>query len=155
MRAWFICLILLFSANLVGLGLIYTKLSALPKLLPIQELNLALKNQSEISTQLASLQNSWAKSNKVDLPNSVLGMSDLLPDKTTNQNITSNHFITTKPDTNPVYVYKEQAEFSQTMGSLIAGYRYPYFGKVGDWYLIGLSDGLTGWVKADTVIETP
>ena len=52
-------------------------------------------------------------------------------------------------------VYKEQADFSSTIGQLIPGQKYPYDVKLNGWYQVNLSDGnKSGWVKAEQVEES-
>lgn len=154
MRLWRACLILLLLANTAGLALIYKKIDDLSKLFPFALLQDSIQVQSEISTQLSSIQSLLSQKSSPDSPTTVLGISELLPDKSSEQNASANHFVTTiKDSTKPVNAYKEQAVFSEVLGQLLPDYKYPYFAKIGNWYLIGLTGSVTGWVQAQEVTE--
>ena len=155
MRLLYTTLILLLMVNLVGLGVIYHKLDSLPQF-PYQLLQDNAKTQSETSAKITNLENLLAKILPESSQPTVLGLSDILPEKSNRETNTPNHFISPMKDLKgQVQVYKEQADFSTVLGQLIVDYKYPYFAKQGSWYLIGLTDNKTGWVKASQIIEIP
>ena len=152
MRLWYSCLILLLLTNTVGLGLIYHRLDALSAAFPIQLLQDNLKSQADTSAKLTSLQNLISESLPGNVPPQVLGISDILPDKSNPQLSATSRLLQSKAgQAKPTYAYQEQADFSAILGQLVPGYNYPYYLKQGDWYLVGLSDNKSGWVKAELV----
>ncbi len=154
MRLWYTCLILLVLSNSVGLGLIYWRLDHLAQRFPFALLESSVKTQSEIATKLNNLQSLFAAIVPASSPSPVLGMADLLPDKPGNPAPSSNTFISVNKDApEAVPVYKEQADFSVVLGQLVPDYKYPYYTKTADWYLVSLASGKTGWVKASLVRE--
>jgi len=138
----------------VGLGVIYWKLEHPKQQFPYALLESNLQAQSETSAKLTSLQSLITSTSPLRATTGVLGVADLLPDKVRDATTSPTTFVTAIKDSPlSVKAYKEQAEFSTVLGQLIPDYNYPYYTKVNDWYLILLSDGKTGWVKASTVTE--
>lgn len=155
MRWWYGFLIVVLVLNSIALGLIYWRLDRLAKQFPFALLESSIKTQNEIAVKLNSIQSLLSATTSKNNPPSVLGMADLLPDKTGSSSPASS-FISVAPNVvESVPVYKEQAEFSAILGQLIPDYKYPYFSKTSDWYLVSLSSGKTGWVKAGSVTENP
>ena len=155
MRLWRACLVLLLLVNTAGLALIYKKLDNLEKLFPFTLLQDSVQTQTQISTQLATIHTLLSKNTRSSSV-SVLGMSELLPDKSTDISSSEGHYVSvTKDASQETKVYKEQAIYSTVLGRLVPDYKYPYFTKVGNWYLIGLSAGVTGWVEGGNVTTSP
>ncbi len=157
LRVWRVFLTIFLILNSVGLGLVYWKVSTFSRQFPFSVLESSLKNQVEISAKLDGLQNTLTTGRITPKTNTtVLGIADLLPDKSTaaGQMATAKFVTIAKAVTTPVSVYKEQAEFSAVVGQLVPEYKYTYSAKIGDWYLINLSDGKTGWVKSSLVTES-
>lgn len=155
MRSWiFAFLVILLSANIFGLVTVYKKLHTLSAFFPLTKLDEIARSQGQLDAKIAGLERLMAQNTSSTLPDSILGASDILPDKTNNQNLTPK-FLQTKDSSTPTQVYKEQADFSSLVGQLVPGYHYPYFTKMGDWYLIGLNEDLTGWVKSEEIVELP
>lgn len=155
MRLWYFCLILVLLLNSVGLGLVYWRLEHLANQFPLALLESSIKTQSEITTQLTSIQTLLSAQTPTTSPSTVLGMADLLPDKSESSTPSSTYISVPANATTAVPVYKEQATFSPVLGQLIPDYKYPFYSKTADWYLVNLSAGKTGWVKASQVTETP
>lgn len=148
-------LVVVVLINTLGLGLIYWRVNRLTTQIPLNLLVTSIKNQADISAKLDGLQGLLATNNKLPTNNNVLGIADLLPDTVVNPNGTSpTTFVTMNKDMGKVSVYKEQADFSSVLGQLIPDYKYPYYTKTSDWYLVSLTDGKTGWVKASSVSES-
>lgn len=154
MRKWHIFLIVVLILNFVGFGLLYNKLELLSRQPPLSGQQETIKKGVEIQAQLNQLQNQLAQSHPVTNLNPVLGAIDLLPDRPNTSANTSSTFISISSDwTSPVKVHKEQAEYSTVLGQLIPDYKYPYYTKLDGWYLVSLTGGETGWVKAEGVFE--
>jgi hypothetical protein len=157
LRVWRVFLTIFLLVNSVGLGLVYWKVATFSRQFPFSVLESSLKNQAEISAKLDGLQNTLTTGRITPKTGTtVLGIADLLPDKSTAEGqITALKYVSVpKNSTASVSVYKEQADFSAVVGQLVPEYKYSYMAKVGDWYLVNLADSKTGWVKASLVVES-
>ncbi len=162
MRRWhFWSIFIITLINSVSLGLIYShlgKLARQPAVVPqeiaagkntdiIERLNL-------IQSQLAQIQSAASSVLGAATPTGPTQLSDLLPDISYDISSTSKRYISIPKDvSDPVKVYKEQADFSPVVGQLVPDYKYPYSTKLNNWYRVALSGDITGWVKADSVRE--
>ena len=147
--------------NSLGLGLIFLRLNNLSRLTAaISKLPANLESNTQILDKLSGLQEQITR-----LQSPVLGaatslppgqLSNLLPDLSQDIVNTSNHFIIMSDNpTEPINVYKEQADFSPLVDHLLPGHKYSYSTKLNNWYLVNLDSGATGWVKSAGVTEIP
>jgi hypothetical protein len=152
MRWWHISLLVLVVINSVGLGLIYRRVNNLARQFPLAQLESSIKAQMEIAARLDGLQSLMAALPPAKTASTVLGMADLLPDKAIEATSSPITYVTVAKDyTSPVLVYKEQADFSAVLGQLIPDYKYPYYSKADNWYLVSLANDKAGWVQATHV----
>ena len=167
MRRWHILTVIIFLAiNTVGSGIIYWRLSHPLPLSSPKSLEAVRLTTAEIADKLVGIQDQLTRLQASDSNSGVLGatassgqtgqLSDLLPYIPNSTTSTSISYVTiSKNFTDPVNVYKEQADFSSTIGQLIPGQKYPYDVKLNGWYQVNLSDGnKSGWVKAEQVEES-
>lgn len=155
MRVVQVFLVVIVLVNSLGLLLIYHNLNQLAAKIPLDLLVTSIKNQADISAKLDGLQGVLAANRQLPAAKNVLGIADLLPDTVSNPDGTApTTFVTTNKNGPSVAVYKEQADFSAVLGQMVPDYKYPYYSKADGWYLISLTDGKTGWVKASLVSES-
>lgn len=151
--------------NTVGLAVIYRRLDKFLQSSPPNALDAVRANTAEIADKLTAMQNQLTRLQSPDSSSSVLGitaspfpnqLSDLLPDIPDSISTRSySHISISKDVSEPVNVYKEQADFSTIIGQLIPGQKYPFSTKLNNWYQVNLAEGKTGWVKAAQVYEIP
>lgn len=151
--------------NTVGLVVIYRRLDKSLQSSPPNALAAIRTNTAEIADKLTAMQNQLTRLQSPDSDSSVLGitaspfpnqLSDLLPDIPDSTSTVSYSYISISKDiSEPVNVYKEQADFSAVIGQLMPGQKYPFPAKLNNWYQVNLAEGKTGWVKAVQVYEIP
>jgi len=151
--------------NIVGLAVIYRRLDKFLQYSPPNALAAVRADTAEIADKLTAMQNQLTRLQSPDSDSPVLGitasslpnqLSDLLPNIPDSTSTTSYSYISISEDVSePVNVYKEQADFSAVIGQLIPEQKYPFFAKLNNWYQVNLAEDKTGWVKAVQVYEIP
>ena len=123
-----------------------TRLEELKK--ELQTLSQKSASGEEIASDVARIKEELSELKEKDLTN-----TNLLGAYASLEDIPIGHITISNPKVIKLDVYKERTASSEVIWKIDYGENYQYFQKEGDWYLIKLPDGTTGWVSSKDVKE--